>query len=222
MENLPVKIPTLQDLIEQDEKYLKDNQLAVLLNQPPPEKWLQKHPILTGHKYLPIERVEYLLTRIFTKWWVEVLDSKIIANSVVVTVRLFVIDPISKEVKHNDGIGAAPIQTDAKASATDWTKVKAAGVQMAAPMAKSYAFKDAAESFGKLFGKDASRKNQIDYNDLLKTAKAPEEHLADRVAKLLQDVTAPEDLDQIRADLGDDVTDEIDAMLVDKYAELMQ
>ena len=93
---------------------------------------------------------------------------QILANSVCVTVRLFVTNPITGETEWQDGIGAAPIQTDKGAGATDWNSVKTDGVQKAAPAAESYAIKDAAEKFGKIFGRDVSRKTTMDYNSLLK------------------------------------------------------
>lgn len=163
------KIPTMQDLVTEDENSLKQNALTVILNQPPPQQWLVVHPMISGYQYLPIERVEYLLTRIYTKWWVEVKQCQVLANSVVVTIRLFVVNPISKETEFQDGIGASPIQTDKGAGAMDWNAAKNDGVQKAAPSAESYAIKDAAEKFGKLFGKDISRKNAMDYSSLLKS-----------------------------------------------------
>ena len=164
-----LKIPTMQELIEETPESLAQNALTIILNQEPPKEWLSNHPMIANYKYLAIERVEYLLTRIFGKWWVEVKTVQTVANSVVVTVRLFVTNPITGETQWNDGIGAAPIQTDKGAGATDWNSVKTDGVQKAAPSAESYAIKDAAEKFGKIFGKDVSRKNQINYNDLLKS-----------------------------------------------------
>lgn len=163
----PKKLPTLAELITEDEGTIKQNHLMVLLNQEPPKQWVKEHP-MTKQPYMPAERVEYLLSRIFSQWWIEIKDIQVIANSCVVTVRLYVINPTTKEVMWNEGVGACPIQTDKGAAATDWNKVKAAGVQMAAPAAKTYAFKDAAESFGKLFGKDLARAEQINYTDLLK------------------------------------------------------
>lgn len=38
---------------------------------------------------------------------------------------------------------------------------------MAVPAAKSYAIKDAAEMFGKIFGKDLNRKDEISYMEML-------------------------------------------------------
>lgn len=170
------KIPTLQELVETSEQELKENALMVILNQEPPQAWIQQHPfakIKIGGKdmplpYLPAERIEYLLSRIYGRWWVEVRNVQLIANSVQVTVRLYVRNPLTREIEWNDGVGAVAIQTDKDAGASDWSKIKNNGVQLAAPSAETYAFKDAAEKFGKLFGKDLSRKQQISYTDLLK------------------------------------------------------
>jgi hypothetical protein len=162
------KVPTLQDLITETEDTIKQNALMVILNQQPPATWLAEHPMLRGYKYIPIERVEWLLSRIFGKWWVEIKETAILANSVVVTVRLWVVNPLTGEHQFQDGIGAAPVQTDKGAGASDWNAVKSDGVQKAAPSAESYAIKDAAEKFGKIFGKDVSRKMNLDYNSMLK------------------------------------------------------
>lgn len=162
------KLPTLQDLVTDSEVSLKQNALTVLLNQEPPKVWLLDHPMIKNYKYLPIEKVEYLLTRIFPRWWVEIRNTQIVANSVCVTVRLHVINPITGAEEWQDGIGAAPIQTDKGAGATDWNAVKTDGVQKAAPAAETYAVKDAAEKFGKVFGRDVARKTTMNYTELLK------------------------------------------------------
>jgi hypothetical protein len=162
------KLPTLQDLLVENEDSLKQNALTVLLNQDPPAKWLVQHPMIRDYRYIPIEKIEYLLTRIFGNFNVEIRNTQIVANSVVVTVRLHVINPINGQAMWQDGIGAAPIQTDKGAGATDWNAVKTDGVQKAAPAAETYAVKDAAEKFGKIFGRDVSRKGSMNYTDLLK------------------------------------------------------
>ncbi len=177
MNNLP-KIPTIADLVSESENDYKENALMVILNQPPPDQWLKPHPTAKTKdaqgnsvpaRYLPIERVEYLLSRVFGKWWVEVRSVQVIANSVSVTVRLYVTNPLTKEIEWQDGVGASPIQTDSGKGAMDWNFAKSSGVQMALPSAKVYAIKDASECFGKLFGKDANRQTQIDYTHLLKS-----------------------------------------------------
>ena len=140
--------------------------INILLNQDPPKEWLKDHPMAKGVKYIPIQRVEYMLTSIFKKWHVEIKQVQVIANSVVVIVRLFYQDVLSDEILWQDGIGASPIQTDKGAGAMDWNKTKNDAVMKAAPAAESYAVKDAAEKIGKLFGKDMNRADKIMYDTL--------------------------------------------------------
>jgi hypothetical protein len=167
--NLPEKrkLPSLDELINADLIQLDEiNQLNVLLNQQPPEKWLKKHP-MTGHPYLPIDKVEYLLTKLFFQWRAEIKDSKLIGNSVQVTVRLHYFNIVTNEWDWQDGIGACPLQTESKAGAIDFDKLKSAAVMMAAPAAKSYAIKDAAECIGAIFGKSLNRADKTGYDSLL-------------------------------------------------------
>lgn len=162
------KVPTLNELLSETEASLKENQLTVLLNTAPPAAWVKEQP-MAKTAYLPIDKVQYLLTKIYGKWWVEVINTQVFANSVTVTVRLFVRNPLTGETEHNDGVGAAPIQTDKGKGAMDWNFAKADGVQKALPAAKAYAIKDAAEEFGKIFGRDLNRKDTFnDYTSMLK------------------------------------------------------
>jgi len=160
------KLPSLKDLYDGSVELAKENDLNILLNQEPKVQWIKDHPIAKGVKYIPIEVVEYLLTVIFIHWSVEVKNIQVIANSVVVTLRLHYRNPIDGEMRWQDGIGACPIQTAKDASATDFTQVKSDAVMKAAPAAESYAIKDAAEKLGKLFGKDLNRKDALGYTAL--------------------------------------------------------
>lgn len=152
-------------------KYAKDVNVQLLLNRPVPMSIIKEHPYAKGSdgkplKYISIEFVEWLLSYTFPKWWAEVITYNIIANSVCVHVRLFVHFPDGDggyTVSHQDGLGASPIQTNKGASATDFTAVKTAAIQMALPSAESYAIKDAAKKFGKVFGRGLNRE-QADYN----------------------------------------------------------
>jgi hypothetical protein len=155
------KLPDINALYGNIELAAKNNELNILLNQEPRAEWVQVNKFANNTKYIPIHIVEYLLTSIYTKWRVEIKSVHIIANSVAVTVRLYVLDPVSNEWDWQDGIGASPIQTEKGAAATDFTKVNTSAVQMAAPAAESYAIKDAAEKLGKLFGKDLNRKDVV-------------------------------------------------------------
>lgn len=160
-------LPTIQDIVKDDELSLKQNKFMVLMNQPPPEKWVQEHPI-THQKYLPVERVEWLMSRVFTKWKPEVRSVQLLGNSIVIVLRVHYIDPITGEWEWVEGVGGAPLQTNKGSGAADFSNLKSSSVQMAAPAAKSYAFKDACECLGRIFGKDLNRRD-IDYNRLLKS-----------------------------------------------------
>lgn len=161
------KLPALKDLYDGDlELKQGQNELNILLNQHPKSDWIKDHPFAKGVKYIPIERVEYLLTRLFIKWWVEVKAIQTIANSVVVTIRLHYQNIENNEWSCQDGIGAAPIATEKDSGAMNWDRVRTDSVMKAAPAAESYAVKDAAEKIGKIFGKDLNRKDEIIYDSL--------------------------------------------------------
>ena len=141
------------------EKLVQRDQFLQVVNQDPPKAWVKDHPMAKGVKYIPIERVELLLTRIFQEWKVEVLREGQLANSVYVTVRLHYRDPIDGEWRWQDGTGAAPIKTDKGYSAADMAHIKNDAVMTGLPAAESFAVKDAAEKIGRIFGKDINRKD---------------------------------------------------------------
>ena len=170
------QLPALVDLYDGDLELKDDqNKLNILLNQPPNPKWIKEHPLAKGVKYIPIGRIEYLLTRLFIKWRVEIKSIQVVANSCVVVVTLHYQNVENNEWSCQDGIGAAPIQTDKGAGAMDWNATKSDAVMKAAPAAESYAIKDAAEKIGKIFGKDLNRKDEIIYDSL--TNILPEEKI---------------------------------------------
>jgi hypothetical protein len=173
------QLPKLADLYSDTELKIAQNDLNILVNAEPNPGWLRDHPfakkevVIDGKKvkvpikFIPIERIEWLLTRIFIRWHVEVKTVQLIANSVQVTVRLYYQDVVTKEMLWQDGIGAVALQTDSGAGAVEFDKIKSSAVQMAAPAAETYAVKDAAEKIGKFFGKDINRATQIDYTNLI-------------------------------------------------------
>jgi len=164
------QLPTLAELHHDPQQAFKNDQLNLLLYQPPHASWLKDHPTakaknnqgqLVPAKYLPIDKVEFLLTYIFQQWRVEVISVQALFQSIGVHVRLHIINPLTGVWFYHDGVGAAPIQTDAGKSAADLSAIKAAAVQIALPAAESYAIKDAAEKLGTLFGKDLNRRDTI-------------------------------------------------------------
>lgn len=137
---------------------IKLDKINAFLNSPPRDKWLKPRPAGKGKgKYLPIYRIEQLLTAIFQKWWVEIKSTTILGNSVCSVITLHYWVPQAQEWRRMDGTGAAPLQVDSGADANDASAMKSAAVQMAAPMSVSYAVKDAAQRIGAIFGRDVNR-----------------------------------------------------------------
>jgi hypothetical protein len=113
--------------------------LDEILNSEPRKQWLKEHPQVRGFMYLPIERVEFLLTRLYDNIKIEIRSVISAENRAVVTVRVNYGDGM-----FHDGVGSAQIS-------------KTQPSEMAFPLAKSLAFKDAIEFNGKIFGKDLNR-----------------------------------------------------------------
>lgn len=156
----PRELPKLADLHYDKEKAFKDDELLRLLNQPANANWMKEHPMIKVKvngkweqlKYMPIDHVKYILTRIFGLWRREIKDVKPFFNASLAIVRLHVQNPITGEWTYHDGVGAAPMQTDAGASATDASALKADAAMKAGGSSVSYALKNAAECFGSIFG----------------------------------------------------------------------
>lgn len=175
------KTPSLREIYSGDvDTTGKHAELNQLLNKEPKKEWIKVHPIAKGVLFIPIERIEYLLTKIFVIWYVKIKTVKIIGNSVLVTITLYYQDPITNNMLRQDGIGAAPLQTDKGAGAIDFNSLKSDSVMKAAPAAESFAIKDAAEKIGKLFGKDLNRADNIQYQNL--TSRFQQNPSPDRVA----------------------------------------
>ncbi len=196
-------IPKLEDIYSELETVKKQNDLNIILNAEPKKEWIKHHPIVkvkrdgkyVPHEYIPIERIEFLLTAIFIQWRVEVLDTKLIANSVCVTVRLHVKSPLDGEWTYQDGVGACSIQTNEGAGAIDFNQMKSAAIQMGLPAAKSYAISDAADHFGKIFGKDLNRQGAVNYGNLAARWKKNEHSTYDEdCQKEIEKFTDAEDL----------------------------
>jgi hypothetical protein len=172
MENLP----TLTELFEEHVQLAgKTEALNALLNANPPEKWVKMHPYIKEYRYLPIDKVEYLLRKIFKKYRIEVIREGTAFNGVFVVVRIHYLNPTTGEMDFHDGIGAAQLQTKSGSSPADLANVNNGALSMAFPLAKSVAIKDACDHFGNIFGANLNRKDTIAF--------APDAQLIDRVAK---------------------------------------
>ena len=157
-------LPTLADLNKDIQAAFKHDQLNTLLNQQPPQTWVKQNKFANNSLYLPIDKVEFLLTRIFQQWRCEVIEYKQLFNSISCHIRLHYLNPITGEWSFHDGVGAADIQVKAGSSASELQNINRNAAGMALPIAKSYALKDAAHHLGKLFGKDLNRADAVEFS----------------------------------------------------------
>lgn len=161
---------SLEELYNEIESQAYDSHFAVILNQEPKSAWIKTHPFAKNVKYIPIDKLEFMMTYFFGKWECKVISYGVLANSVAVHVRVrywYGIKGGDGEWRETDGVGAVPLQLDENSSASDSSKIKSNAVQIGLPAAESYAFKDAVEKLGKIFGKDLNRKDGIDYGVIL-------------------------------------------------------
>ena len=155
------KLPTLADLTEDVELAFKNDQFNLLMNQPPPQSWVKTHPFIKGYNYLPIDKVEYLLKKIFKAYSIKITGQGTAFNGVWCTVRISVTNPLTGQTIEHDGIGAAQLQTKRDTSPADLANINNGALSMAFPIAKTLAIKDAADNFGKIFGSDLNRKDVV-------------------------------------------------------------
>jgi hypothetical protein len=127
------------------------------LNQEPDPTWI-KILLGTNVKYLPIERIEWLLTEIFGKFHYEVKSVAVSDGSVYCVVRVHYFNPVLDVWEWADGVGASPLIAAEKEMA----------LALALPAAKTFAVKDAVEPLGKIFGKDLNRADMIAYDGMKK------------------------------------------------------
>jgi hypothetical protein len=177
---------TLTDLVDKRTlpKLTKLDDFLTLVNFEPPKQYVKDHPMAKGVKYLPIEVVEAFLTKLFQQWRVEIVREGQMLNSIYVTVRLHYKHPITDTWEYQDGVGAAPIQTDKGESAANMAAIKNDAIMKALPAAESFAVKDAAEKIGKIFGRDLNRRDAMAFTPSYGT-----DDIKDKINKKKQELT---------------------------------
>ena len=180
-------LPKINDIYTDKLSIQKADVFVTLMNQQPKQEWVKDHPFIRGYKYLPIERIEYLLKTIFKSYKIEITGQGTSFNGVWVTVRIHYLHPVSGEWLFHDGIGASQLQTAKGTSPADLNNINNGALSMAYPVAKTIAIKDAADHFGKLFGSDLNRKDLINYElDLTLIELTPEHPNWDKVKEAVK------------------------------------
>lgn len=166
------KFPSIHDLYTEEIDYKKLDGFKAWINQDPFHKWVKEHPyikqdgidemgrkIKVPYRYLPIDKVEWLLSNIFKFYRIEIKEQGTAFNGVYVVVRVHYLHPVTGEMSYHDGIGASQLQTKAGTSPSDLININNGALSMAFPMAKTLAVKDACDHFGRMFGSDLNRKD---------------------------------------------------------------
>lgn len=207
-------LPKLKDLVKDADNYEKSDELNFLLNQPVPKKWIAKHPfvkkqiidangrkIKVPYEYLPIDKVEYLLRKIFKRYRIEITNQGTSFNGVFVAVRVHYLNPIYNDWDYHDGIGAIHLQVKSGSSPSDLANINNGALSMAYPLAKTLAIKDACDMFGELFGANLNRNETLAYS--MDEKKQPINEEEERISTFLKEATTQDDLDFIRPQIAE-------------------
>ena len=128
-----------------------------------------------GSKYVPIEELEMLMDEIFMGHWQSKAvggGAKIVGNSVVYDIEVSFLHPVSGMWITRAGSGAVPIQLKSQnhqggaRHALDFERINPMAIQKNAPAAKAYAFRNAVQSIGRMFGRDLNRDSGRTYNSI--------------------------------------------------------
>ena len=194
---------TIQELYKQPELQLDRDKLITFLNQEPPPEWVKVHPYIKNHKYLPIEKVEFMLKRFFKRYSIKVIEYKQLLNSISCSVTVRYKDPIDDEWVEYDGVGACELQTEAGTGVLklDASNINKGAVPMALGIAKTIAVKDASDHIGNIFGANLNRKDvlPVTRDNTLVNVVNKKEH--ERMMKLIDKAKTRAELDELRTHL---------------------
>jgi len=199
------KLPTIQELYADPNLALKQDQLMHYLNQPPPASWVKVHPYISNYKYLPIEKIEFLLKKIYKKYRIEILREGTSFNGVYVVIRLWYQDLLTGQMECQDGIGAIQLQTAKGTSPADLANINNGALSMAFPLAKTIAIKDAADLLGDIFGANLNRKDVLAFQMDTKLTEYVRTKEEDRVVRLIDGTETLSGLENLKPHLTENI-----------------
>ncbi len=185
-------IKKIEDLVAKAENISGLQNFTELLNKAPDPKKVQVNKNANNSKYLPISSVEAKLDQLFFGLW-ETKNFKWTreVNEMVGSLELSVYHPVIKEWITKNGVGAVPIQQEAKTPIADILakKYKNALVKDF-PHMEAECIKNAAKKFGKVFGRDLNRDFEDVYTPLINMEPPPdmnEDDAKSEISKLKTD-----------------------------------
>lgn len=204
-------MPTITDIyngIVITDEMRKSEQFLTLLNQEPPKEWIKIHPFIKNFKYLPIDKVEFLLRTLFGfNWQIIINECTPTFNGFMCRVTVKFKHPITDEWMQQDGVGAKQLQLRSQTLEEKDNGIKVSfchenlsngAIEMAVAIAETVAIKDACDKLGSVFGANLNRKDVMNYqgNPDLLSQPAPaviDKDYALTVAQSFESLTKPEE-----------------------------
>ncbi len=155
-------------LTTQQERVIQMQAFLEKLNREPDQSELDRTPDGKA-KTLPISFVEMTLDELFMgQWGTENFTTKVVANEVVGELELWVLHPVTGVIIKRSGAAGIIIQVDKAPEnvqgkernqwALDVMNKKSNALDLGYPKLKAECVKNAAQSLGKIFGRDLNRK----------------------------------------------------------------
>jgi hypothetical protein len=138
----------------------------MMLNKSPEQAFIKQNRYADNSNYLPIGYIENLLDEVYSGLWSTTGKTEIHGNSVIAHVTLRVYHPIFKTWLTRYGVGAIPIQLNKGEKEMTFSTIKSDAFKKCEPAAKSQALRNAAQSLGKVFGRDLNRDDVPEYEPL--------------------------------------------------------
>lgn len=199
--------------------------LNYYLGQNPPQSWVKIHPYIKNYKYLPIDKVEWLLRKFFKKYKIEILREGTAFNGVYVVTRVWYKDPITGDMDFHDGIGAIQLQTKSGSSPADLGNINQGALSMAFPIAKTVAVKDACDHFGNIFGANLNRKDVVPVvmdDKLAQVADLKKQAEVNRLKALINNSSKVDALENLQSHVESQQDDELTLLFNEKYHQLCE
>lgn len=195
----------------EQERFKAIEQFTHILNEKPKDSELQS-TFDKKAKTLPISFIETKLDEVYLRQW-GTRDQQVIhiANELLVTLTLWVIDPQTGREITRCGFAAVSMQWDAVPEALQWKdgeplqnkrdrnawnmdlqNKKQESLKLPFPKAKAMAIKNAAQSLGKAFGRDINRKHEDTPGDFYTDLMEGNEMLAEAKDLILKARTKPD------------------------------
>jgi hypothetical protein len=151
----------------QDNPLYAKQEFRKFLNREPSAKWIVPSYDKKS-KTIKIGDLQQLLDMVyFGQWSTKNFKFEVIANEIVGTVELHLIDPFSGATRQIMGAASVAIMVDKGTDGLDVKNKKSKALEMGFPKLYAMCFKSAARQIGTLFGRDINRDVVVEAADVV-------------------------------------------------------